>query len=258
MISLTNQTILLVDDNLINLIIGERMLTKAGAKVIKASGGMEALEILEKEPAINLVLLDLEMPDPDGFTTAQLIRNSGHDYAKVLVIALSAAEDAQTKKRATEAGIAYFLNKPIQTEALLALLTTQNQSSSAKSMVSGKENTLYDLDYLEMVTGGDPETMQTLAGHILDSSPLLIQEALEANRKNDPKNTASILHKLKGQLGIFTMTSLIESISDIEYKCGKTEIDAQIIESQIMRLKKEVDPAFEEIKQKITTKRKEV
>ena len=253
MTSLNGLIILLVDDNVINLIIGERLLTKSGAKVIKATGGLEALQLLEQESNIDLVLLDLEMPDPDGYTTAQLIRNSGHDFAKVLIIALSAAEDEESKKRATHAGFSFFLNKPIQPQALQLLLAKQEPASTNTSSFSHIQETLYNLDYLEMVTGGEHDTRQTLAGHILDSSPLLIEDALEATRNQDYKNTASILHKLKGQLGIFTMTLLIENISVIEHQCMKTEIDASIIEFQIMRLKEKVCSAFEEIKMKVIT-----
>ncbi len=251
MISLKDETILLVDDNIINLMIAERVLQSEGARVIKVSGGMEAIDALNQDSSITLVLLDLEMPDPDGYTTAQLIRNSGELFANVEIVALSAAEDEGSKVRAANAGISHFLHKPIKTAALLALLAQETSTLSNSGDHFVQKSAFYNLDYIKMASGEDPDSMKILANIILEESPVLFNEALESLKYGDGKNTASILHKLKGQLGIFSMTEATHIISGIENQCIGTDIDAKIIESQIMRLRDDVYPAFEEIKELI-------
>lgn len=247
MISLKDETILLVDDNIINLMIGERLLKSEGARVIKVSGGLEAIDALNQDSSITLVLLDLEMPDQDGYTTAQIIRNSGKPYANIIIVAVSAAEDEASKVRATRAGISHFLQKPIKPSALLDLLAQETTSLPNSEDPSIQKRAGYNLDYLKMAAGEDPESIKTLANMILEEAPVLFKEAIESINSGDGKKTASLLHKLKGQLGIFTMTEALHIISGIENQCLGTDIDAKIIESQIMRLRNEVYPAFEEI-----------
>lgn len=111
--------VLVVDDESIIRISCERTLASGGYKVKSASSGKEGIEILDKE-SFNLVLLDLKMPDMDGFEVLKLIRNRWPDI-KVIIITGYGIE--QTAKQTLEHGAHNFLGKPFTPDKLLAVIS---------------------------------------------------------------------------------------------------------------------------------------
>lgn len=112
--------ILLVDDSELNLMIGEKLLVLNGADVVLAQGGKEAMEKLAQQ-TVDLVLMDISMPDIDGYQTTQLLREN-KSLSELPVIALTAHAIAETKARCLEAGMNDYLSKPFQTEQLIQLI----------------------------------------------------------------------------------------------------------------------------------------
>ncbi|MRI57948.1 MAG: response regulator [Epsilonproteobacteria bacterium] len=110
--------VLYVDDDMINRKLLENILNKSPfiSKTYEAKDGMEALQILQENPDINFVLLDVLMPNLDGITTLQFMKNDKR-LARIPVIVLS-TDDTQ-KVRAIEAGANDFINKPVKKEELL-------------------------------------------------------------------------------------------------------------------------------------------
>ncbi len=101
-------TILVVDDELMIRKIVERVLKEESVyRVIGCTGGKEALEILEKQ-SIQLVLLDIEMPEMDGFETLQLIR----EKYKIPVVFMTGDRNRETIQRAESMGVDDYLTKP--------------------------------------------------------------------------------------------------------------------------------------------------
>lgn len=111
---LGGKRILLVDDNVINREVAQRMVEKTGAEVVLAENGAQALQQLESE-AIDLVLMDLQMPVMDGFEATAQLRAIGHDLP---ILALSAAVMQDETQRARKAGVNDHLAKPIDREVL--------------------------------------------------------------------------------------------------------------------------------------------
>lgn len=109
--------ILVVDDVAQNLIAMEALLARPGIQVMKAGSGPEALEILLSHE-IALALVDVQMPEMDGFELAELIRGSERTRAVPLIFLTAAPHEAKTTFRGYEAGAVDFLYKPIDTAAL--------------------------------------------------------------------------------------------------------------------------------------------
>ena len=212
--------ILVVDDSQINLTVAAKMLEMAGLKVIKASGGMEAFSNLQKHPNIDMLLLDLEMPDMDGYTTTQLIRNSGESFAGVIIAALSASYDAPTKEKALQAGMNFYLTKPVSAAAVLECLASRPTVPD-----SDDHNGEYNLEYLRMVSGEDPAMLDELSGHILEDAPLILEEAINAAKSEDWVLTANHLHKAKSQLKIFGTDRLVEKVIELELRAKSEDMD---------------------------------
>jgi hypothetical protein len=214
-------TVLVVDDSQINLAVNSKMLELAGLKALKAAGGMEAFSLLQSSSGISMVLMDLEMPGMDGYTTTQLIRNSGEPFAGIIIAALSASDDAETKEKALKAGMNFYLTKPISAAAVQECMA----SGKAAQANDGKNDMDYNLEYLLMVSGGDPVLLDELSCHILEDAPQILEDALKAADRKEWELVANHLHKAKSQLKIFGTDGLVKQVIDLELKAKTENLD---------------------------------
>ncbi len=111
--------ILLAEDNPLNQDLARRLLIKRGHEVTVVENGKLALDKLEEE-TFDLVLMDLEMPEMDGFEATRKIRERGADNPdKVLpVIAMTAYDEDEMKKEIAEAGFDGVITKPLNPKEL--------------------------------------------------------------------------------------------------------------------------------------------
>ena len=107
------KNILLVDDDDINLFVGEKVLTRGGFNVDKANSGAKALE-LTKEKLFDLILMDVNMPLMDGIQTAKYIRKEANLNNEIPIFVLSSHEEQEAKRIASDNNLNGFLPKPIQ------------------------------------------------------------------------------------------------------------------------------------------------
>lgn len=110
--------ILLVEDNSINRQVVRALLRPLNVEVIEAENGREALERL-CEGVFDLVLMDLHMPVMDGLAATRAIRKSEAAWARVPVVALTAAASAEDRAASLDAGMNDFLSKPVKAAVLV-------------------------------------------------------------------------------------------------------------------------------------------
>ena len=118
---LENKTILLVDDDLRNTFALSKLLGNYGIKVILADNGLMAIEKLENETDIDLVLMDIMMPVMDGFEAIQRIRKQPR-FKKLPIIALTAKAMSTDRDKCIDAGANDYLVKPLDEEKLISVL----------------------------------------------------------------------------------------------------------------------------------------
>ena len=137
---MTRAAVLIVDDNPLNSKLTKLLLRKNGYVVQTAANAEEALEVLKTfEP--HLILMDLQLPDMDGF---QLTRRLKRDPAMrdVVIVALTAYAMKGDEQRAVEAGCDGYIAKPIDTRALPALISgylASRRGTQRKGGLSGCE-----------------------------------------------------------------------------------------------------------------------
>jgi len=115
------KTVMLVDDDSRNLFALSSVLEEKGMGVITAGNGLECLEKLKSKPKIDAILMDVMMPEMDGFEAMGHIRKMEH-YAKTPVIALTAKAMKEDRERCIDAGANDYLSKPVDGQKLLSLL----------------------------------------------------------------------------------------------------------------------------------------
>jgi len=116
-----SRKILLVDDDVRNVFALTCALEQCGMTVLNAEGGEEGLEILKSVPDIDMVLMDIMMPELDGYDTIRIIR--GHEQFKNLpIIAVTAKAMKGDRRKCLEAGASDYIAKPVNVEQLTSLL----------------------------------------------------------------------------------------------------------------------------------------
>jgi len=114
-------TIMVVEDEPINMLLITEVLGKMGFAVIKATNGKQALEILQQQDP-QLIFMDVNMPEMDGFTTTRLIRQLPEPYSLIPVIALTADAMQGDKEKCIEACMNDYISKPFKLEEIESVL----------------------------------------------------------------------------------------------------------------------------------------
>ena len=118
---LRGRRVLIVDDDMRNLFALSKVLRTKGVDVAMAQDGRKAIDTLEKDPAIELVLMDIMMPVMDGYDTMRAIREQ-HAFARLPIIALTAKAMRGDREKCLEAGANDYLSKPIDVDRLLSMI----------------------------------------------------------------------------------------------------------------------------------------
>ncbi len=118
---LVGKPVLVVDDDVRNIFALSSVLERRGMKVLTASTGREAIDTLESTPGVSIVLMDIMMPEMDGYQTMQVIRENPALW-RLPIIALTAKAMKGDREKCLEAGASDYLAKPVNTEQLLSSL----------------------------------------------------------------------------------------------------------------------------------------
>ena len=115
------KTILIVDDDMRNVFALASVLESVGLALVEARDGREGVARLEAHPEIDLVLMDIMMPEMDGYAAMRAIREKER-YRNLPIIALTAKAMKGDKAKCIEAGANDYLAKPVDTDKLLSML----------------------------------------------------------------------------------------------------------------------------------------
>ncbi len=119
--ALAGRKVLVVDDDVRNIFAVSSVLERRGMTVLSAGTGREAIQTIESTPDLAIVLMDIMMPEMDGYETMQVIRRNSA-LRRLPIIALTAKAMKGDRERCLEAGASEYLAKPVNTEQLLSAL----------------------------------------------------------------------------------------------------------------------------------------
>jgi CheY-like chemotaxis protein len=118
---LAGKQVLVVDDDVRNIFALSSVLERHGLQVVTASTGQEAIARLQHVPDIALVLMDIMMPQMDGYETTRAIREDPQ-FRSLPIVALTAKAMKGDREKCLEAGASDYLAKPVNTDQLLSVL----------------------------------------------------------------------------------------------------------------------------------------
>jgi CheY-like chemotaxis protein len=117
----TGKTILIAEDELINFRLLQLMLAKCNVNILHGRDGLQTLEIFRANPQINLILMDIKMPEMDGSEVTREIRKT---HPNIPIIAQTAYALDDEKQKSLDAGCTAYITKPINKNALLKLINS--------------------------------------------------------------------------------------------------------------------------------------
>jgi CheY-like chemotaxis protein len=118
---LKDKIVLLADDDMRNVFSLTAALEQQGLKVIAASDGKEALKKLEENKTVDIILMDIMMPEMDGYEAIRQIRKQSR-YKDLPILALTAKAMKGDREKCIEAGASDYISKPVNIEQLTSLM----------------------------------------------------------------------------------------------------------------------------------------
>jgi signal transduction histidine kinase/DNA-binding response OmpR family regulator/ligand-binding sensor domain-containing protein len=221
---LTEKRILLVEDNKINQVVASNYLKKWGMKTTIANNGREALELV-KGKEFDLILMDLQMPEMDGYEATRFIRSMDDNYFKdVPIIALTASVASQAKDKVIQKGMTDYIPKPFSPEDLLFAIKKHTGTTQFKSETLPTSAKLS----LFRITEGDLDYKRELVD-LLIANLQELKNALTISLENkQPDAFNKACHKITTTLDILNIENLNKTIEEIKVYLNDSESDKEI------------------------------
>jgi PAS domain S-box-containing protein len=201
--------ILLVEDNPVNQRLAVRLLEKRGHAVVVANNGKEALAMLAKE-SFALVLMDVQMPEMDGFTATKIIRQQEESTgAHIPIVALTAHAMRGDRERCLAAGMDAYLSKPLQAQQMFEVLEQLAPRSVSAPQVAGEgtkeedPGAIFDQDAALARVEGDHDLLREIVGLFLLETPELQAAIRDSIARGDGKALEQAAHSVKGAVSSF-------------------------------------------------------
>ncbi|NWG29653.1 MAG: response regulator [Ignavibacteriaceae bacterium] len=193
--------ILLAEDNLINQKVSLKILSTAGYNAVAVENGQKAVEAINSGN-FDLVLMDIQMPEVDGYKATELIRKLADDKNKIPIIALTAHALLGDREKCIKAGMDDYLAKPIVGQELIrkidALLGIQIQDYNFTADIIKEEDKLLDKQRLEKVSLGNFEFEKDILGSYLDDLDQKYKNLSEYLNSRKMEKIITLAHAIKG------------------------------------------------------------
>ncbi|MCB9937185.1 MAG: response regulator [Planctomycetaceae bacterium] len=236
--------ILLADDGLINQKVARGLLERRGHQVVIANNGLEAVEAVERE-VFDLVLMDVMMPEMDGFEATAAIRQREQTTGKHMqIVAMTAHALKGDRERCLKAGMDAYLSKPVQPKALYEMIEGITASAPAESespTEPAPNNTIMNWNAAVEQIGGREDLLREVMTLFVSEADSYLTEIQEAIKREDMGEIRRLAHTIKGSAAHFAAQSTVAAAFRLE-KMGHdgdlTGVDEAYatLESEVKRL----------------------
>ncbi|MDQ6764434.1 MAG: PAS domain S-box protein [Bacteroidota bacterium] len=214
---LKDKKFLVAEDNEVNQKVIRHVLKKAGGLVTMANNGLEAVNFLEKDKDFDLIIMDLQMPEMDGYAATKHIRNVMK--LSIPIIAMTASALKGEKSKCLAIGMNDYLSKPFDINFIYKRISyflgceTTKEPTTMKLEQHNEEHT-FDLSLLQEMD--DNEYVSEILQIFLTNTPGELREFQNAANANQFEATFKMAHKIKGSAGLLQADEMLRILSKAE------------------------------------------
>ncbi len=246
--------VLLVDDSEINLAVEKEILESFGLTVYTADSGKAAVRFVEKQE-VDLILLDLRMPEMDGYEVAEYIRQN-HICDNTAIIALTADAAQDVFEKIKNAGMQEYVIKPFKPYDMRKVIEKYaginlKDKETVENENNNKNNSLYfNVSECLKNMNNNSRLLWELADSFVKKQSKNIEYIRTHISNGNYGNARGIIHDLKGMTGNLCMTLMYEALVDIEQKLktGK-QVDFEKFDALWEKTRFELEQYIKEYKQ---------
>ncbi|WKL52335.1 PAS domain S-box protein [Pseudomonas kielensis] len=220
---LSGLRLLVVEDNMLNRQVADELLTREGAQVTLAEGGLEGVgKVMNEGVPFDVVLMDIQMPDIDGLEATRRIRSNPR-FAALPIVAMTANASNTDRAACLAAGMNEHVGKPIDLEQLIVTLLIQTgREDSRASLTLGQVNTGEGVIESRASTidrfGGDLDLIRNVLRTFGPEMEKQLVQLRDQIQRQDASGAAFVLHTIKGSSGTMGAKALSLLAGDLEHK----------------------------------------
>ena len=247
--------ILVAEDVTINQIIVKQILEEWGHEVVLVSNGQEAFDAHKKKD-FDLILMDIHMPEVDGYEATQMIRHMGDTIkAAVPIVALTANAFKQETDRFAEAGFNDYITKPFTEAGLYDCIKKQLQLNSPvdfskklkQKIAEENSEKLYDLSALQGIEQDDTAFLKEIVMVFIKNTTIDISNLLKAIESNNSNEIFQLAHRMKSSIYSLGIKQAYKTVESIEFY-AKTGEQLDKIPSLGIQLNETIQLVFTQLK----------
>ena len=245
--ALRGKKILLVEDNRFNQMVAQEVLANAGMIVAVANNGREALAMLDD--GVAAVLMDIQMPEMDGYEATQAIRQQSC-FAALPIIAMTAHAMSGDREKCLAAGMDNYVAKPFEPEEVFTMLARYlcggkektTEGAAAGEEARGPEALLDGVHaHLENVYGFGPEKRELMLEGAREALLEQFCHGEDALALGDLERLSRVAHSIKGSLGALGLKELAGLAERIEkQQIRSADNKAEVLRGQFAELRREL------------------
>jgi PAS domain S-box-containing protein len=213
--------VLLAEDNELNSFLAITILQKSGCQTMLAKNGVEAIGLL-KQHQFDVVLMDIQMPEMDGYTATRFIRTQlDEPLRSIPIIAMTAHALHDEQAKCINLGMNDYISKPFDPEALRAKIRALAEGSEASHMI----NLLHEksaaveginLGQARLALSHDEEVLMQVLRMFLETVPQQLDEMMAAAENNNIPLLKNLAHKMRPGFGFIGAQALHEGLRELE------------------------------------------
>ena len=244
-VSLQKISVLIAEDNAMNQQLISHLMKSWGIDHVIVNNGREVIEQLQKSP-YSIILMDIQMPEMDGYTATNIIRNEMG--MSIPIIAMTAHAMTGEKEKCLQMGMNDYVSKPIKETVLYNVI---GQHAQNLPEINHQTFEHIQLDYLRSLSGGDKEFEKQLLEQFLKQVPEELHQLQTAIEKKNFESIRQTAHSLKSTVGYVGLSNeLSDTLSRMEKDAATQEtahftIDFDYVKGRCEVAMGEVKAAFE-------------
>jgi CheY-like chemotaxis protein len=212
--------ILVAEDNVVNQKVAQLLLRQLGQRADLATNGAEAVSALKRQD-YDLVLMDCQMPELDGFDATREIRAQIPKERQPYIVAMTANARESDRQDCLTAGMDDYISKPVNRERLGAILAELGLADSAVANEHARDRVTLERLRAEIGTDGTAEVVDAI---LAEAQPLLAG-LLESIERSDLTTLRRVAHTMKSNAAMVGADALAASLQELEQLAASGALD---------------------------------